>query len=572
MTIKTQNVTIGCAAILALMTQAAPGALFTFRLDNLGGDGQAWQNLWDSPENWTLNSGIDDGVIGIPDGADTFIIDRTSNVTGGTRLVTEGGSLLEVAGITGTGTGNQDIVLKHRDFALGDLEVLASANPFHIRSERDRSYTISGVISGVGDLLLSRSGGFSDGVDPDELITLTGSSPNTITGTIRLHNDSGDQPSYWVADKVGAFGQAPTLTLEGNSGAIGVASLQITSNAMGGEGAIDDDATTVYIGAQGVLSIDAGLTEKIGIGNLFVDVTGSGSYTEVVAGTYNNSEAWIIGDGSVLVGEPALSPVITSISSIGGGNWELMLTGESDTGYEFRSSPVLDFDPGTLVESLTPGDPAVGTIGGDNDSVLTTDENGDGTVRMMLTGNPSDFVRAQIPPPPPPLLSEDFEAVTSPGPPTDWSVADNGAGTAWTVGTTSGATTEPDGAANGNQCAGTNIGGNHTHSAVASIITKAFTVPASGATLGFSQYIDTEVSPSGDLGSIRLLNAGDDSILIGGDVATGLEGITESWTSESIALPAVANGLSVKLEFRFESDDADAFAGFYIDDVVVTQD
>jgi hypothetical protein len=29
--------------------------------------------------------------------------------------------------------------------------------------------------------------------------------------------------------------------------------------------------------------------------------------------------------------------------------------------------------------------------------LLTTDSNGNGTVRMMLTGNPADFVRAQIP-------------------------------------------------------------------------------------------------------------------------------------------------------------------------------
>ena len=56
------------------------------------------------------------------------------------------------------------------------------------------------------------------------------------------------------------------------TGLSGVASLQITANAIGGEGAIDDDATTVYIGAEGVLDIVAGVTEKIGIGNLFIDI------------------------------------------------------------------------------------------------------------------------------------------------------------------------------------------------------------------------------------------------------------------------------------------------------------
>jgi hypothetical protein len=48
-----------------------------------------------------------------------------------------------------------------------------------------------------------------------------------------------------------------------------------------------------------------------------------------------------------------------------------------------------------LVENLTqedPGDP--GTIGGTNDSVLTTDGSGNATVRLTLTGDPRDFVRA----------------------------------------------------------------------------------------------------------------------------------------------------------------------------------
>ena len=301
----------------ALFSQAAFGGEFAFRIDNLDGDNQGWQNLWDSPANWTLTGGDDDGGNGYPDGTDTFVIDRTANSSNPTRLVTEGGSLLSVAGITGTGTGNQDIVLKHRDFTLGDLEVLASPSPFHIRSERDRSYSITGVISGVGDLLLSRDGGFSNGVDETELITITGASPNTITGSIRLwnSNNSGDnpQPCYWVADKVGAFGQAPTLTLEGRAGANGgIASLQITANAVGGEGAIDDNSTMVFIGAKGVLNMDAGVDEKIGEGNLFIDLAGTGTYAEVSPGVYNSDEDWIVGDGTVTVGA-ALPLAITDI-------------------------------------------------------------------------------------------------------------------------------------------------------------------------------------------------------------------------------------------------------------------
>jgi len=87
---------------------------------------------------------------------------------------------------------------------------------------------------------------------------------------------------------------------------------------------------------------------------------------------------------------------ITSFTSVGGGTWELTLVGDPATAYEFRSSATLEFTPGTLIENLTQGNPGTdpGTIGGANDSVLT-DINGDGTVRMALTGNPADFVRAQ---------------------------------------------------------------------------------------------------------------------------------------------------------------------------------
>ena len=143
---------------------------------------------------------------------------------GSSRLTNAGNTIGTVAGVTGTGTGNQDIVFKHGGSnTIGDLTLLASAAPFHIREERDQSLTIDGVISGEGDLLMTRDGGFSDGVDPDELITITGTEPNTITGTIRLWNSNNkaapeEQPCYWVADKVGAFGQTSELTLGGRAG------------------------------------------------------------------------------------------------------------------------------------------------------------------------------------------------------------------------------------------------------------------------------------------------------------------------------------------------------------------
>lgn len=301
---RTRITTVGCAAIFALMIQAAPGADFIMLNDPALSTG--FEQRWNVPAIWQYVSGVDDGTAGIPDGLDTFTINRN---TGGfpadnTDLSDEGMPTRSVAAITATGAPGRDIILKYTgDCTIGDLTVLASASVFEIVEERDRSLTINGVISGAGDLLLSRLAGWCDGIQAGELITITGSSPNTITGSIRLYNSNNTHPCYFVADKEGAFGQAPTLKLEGNSSATGDTSLRFTTNTMGGEGAIDDDATTFYIGAKGVLSMDAGVNERIGSGNLFIDVAGTGTYTEVADGTYTDTEAWITGDGTVTVGD-----------------------------------------------------------------------------------------------------------------------------------------------------------------------------------------------------------------------------------------------------------------------------
>jgi hypothetical protein len=96
--------------------------------------------------------------------------------------------------------------------------------------------------------------------------------------------------------------------------------------------------------------------------------------------------------GSVIGGAPGVTPVITSFNSQGSGVWELTLKADPNSSWQFRSSTTLEFTPGTLVEPLIDaGGP--GTIGGTNNSVLTTDSSGDAKVRLTLTGSPADFVR-----------------------------------------------------------------------------------------------------------------------------------------------------------------------------------
>jgi hypothetical protein len=117
---------------------------------------------------------------------------------------------------------------------------------------------------------------------------------------------------------------------------------------------------------------------------------GDGSFTLVLDATA----------GTGLTGAAVVPFAITSITAVGGGVWELALTGPAGVTCEFRSSTTLDFTPGTLVENLTQGNPGSdpGTIGGPNNSQVTTDGIGNATVRMILTGDPSDFVRARTVP------------------------------------------------------------------------------------------------------------------------------------------------------------------------------
>lgn len=331
-------------SFLALSSQNGAAGEFEYKLVD-----DSFQQLWSNPVYWTLVSGTDEGASGYPDATDTLVMDRSTTTSRSTRLAIEGGPPFEVAAIKGKGGPDRDVVLKFGDFTLGDLEVEESANSFLILSERDRNFVINGVISGAGDLELQRLGGFSDGVDPDELTTISGDLPNTITGEIRLLNSSDKiQPAYWVADKPGAFGQTPQLTIEGRAGLSGVASLQITANAAGGEGAIDDDATTVFIGAEGVLNLDAGVNEGVGEGKLLIDLEGSGTYTEVAPGIYNNSEDWIIGDGTVTVGVPSAGLVITEIEVVPGPEGStLSLTWNSSPGRSYAvvySTDMINWD------------------------------------------------------------------------------------------------------------------------------------------------------------------------------------------------------------------------------------
>lgn len=94
---------------------------------------------------------------------------------------------------------------------------------------------------------------------------------------------------------------------------------------------------------------------------------------------------------------PGSGPTITSITPIDATTYELIITASAETGYAVAASDSLDFDNSTILNNLTQGslnDPGEISLSGDQ---ITTDENGNATVRITLTG-PKNFVRLQEPP------------------------------------------------------------------------------------------------------------------------------------------------------------------------------
>ncbi|NIP98540.1 MAG: hypothetical protein GWO24_36080, partial [Akkermansiaceae bacterium] len=86
------------------------------------------------------------------------------------------------------------------------------------------------------------------------------------------------------------------------------------------------------------------------------------------------------------------------------------------------------------------------------------------------------------------------------------------------------------------------------------------------ATLRYWEF--TDIEEGFDFGSIRILDAADDSELA--VIEEVVDGVTADWEQVSHAIPAEGLGKLIKLEFRFETDDLQEFAGWYLDDVTVT--
>ena len=207
-------------------------------------------------------------------------------------------------------------------------------------------------------------------------------------------------------------------------------------------------------------------------------------------------------------------------------------------------------------------------VGANQDIVATPPEN---TITFARPGDLTRFYVVEcFPAPPVAVFSENFDAAAAlpPGWTTGINPTDTGS-TTWEFGTPSGV--GPGAANSPPNCAATNLGGAYGADSDIYLRTPAIDLTsASGATLNFAQWVDIEARF--DSGQIRLLDADAaeaeiavlDMTIDGEDPA--------DWDSYSKKLPTPALGKNVRFEFRLNTDefDPDPFAGWYLDNVIVT--
>ena len=253
---------------------------------------------------------------------------------------------------------------------------------------------------GAGNLIIEE-GGWLETTYTDRAIEIS----QTGTGTVLVTGDGSKLTSINGTIVVGMYNSHPgTLTVE-DSGLVQTKSITMGFDGagegyihmgVGGVLAVSGEHTTNPFVSGGLFTTNGSSTGEIqynpsGDGTTWVNMTGAILDTDYTL-TYDATGGPTV-NGQDLSGytvltmldttTPAADPEITSITSLGGGNFELTLKGDPSTSYEFYSSATLDFTSGGDLVPLTAG----GTD-------VTTDGSGDATVQMSLAGS-ANFVRAQ---------------------------------------------------------------------------------------------------------------------------------------------------------------------------------
>ena len=182
------------------------------------------------------------------------------------------------------------------------------------------------------------------------------------------------------------------------------------------------------------------------------------------------------------------------------------------------------------------------------DSVFAPDHWAQAFYRVALLGRPLAFV-------------DDFESGAN-----GWEATTTSGDTRWELGTPT--ATGPAGTNSGRNAWGTNIAGDYTPNAVASL--RSPVVDLTGLPrpkLSFSYFVDSTRDLEG--GQLRFLDENGELITLREEIFSGTTG---GWTPFSMLLPQEVRGRKIIIEFLFLTDEnADVGAGWYIDDVTVDQ-
>lgn len=238
-------------------------------------------------------------------------------------------------------------------------------------------------------------------------------------------------------------------------------------------------------------------------------------------------------------------------------NGTLTIDWDSQTGklYNLRSSA----DPLSAVPTAWP------IHGGNLDIEATPPTN---MLNIPMPGDPLTlFIIEEFSPPPVVVYTENFDAGDG-----GWTqgVDDGNSFTIWGWGAP--AVAGPLAANSAPNCWGTNIDDNYEFDAKIWLRSPSIDLTAAAeATLSFFEFRDIEDPAGGthfDFGTVSILDASDDSVIE--VVRTEIDGVKLDWSKSVMKLPASAAGKTIKLEFRFESDNINNLAGWYLDDIEVT--
>jgi hypothetical protein len=170
------------------------------------------------------------------------------------------------------------------------------------------------------------------------------------------------------------------------------------------------------------------------------------------------------------------------------------------------------------------------------------------------------FVVEAFPAPPVTVFEDDFENGVG-----GWTMGSEGAGgTVWELGDPG---VGPFGANSPVNCFATNLDSDYGFDAIVWLRSPSIDLTtAGGATLRYAEFRDIETGF--DFGTVRILDAGNNAELAVLDAT--IDGVTVDWEDVKKSIPAAALGKVIKIEFRFTSDDIQNYAGWYLDDILVT--